>query len=52
MDAANIEKFLPSADAFIVGSAFKRGGHWTNAVDAAMVGKFIKSVERASRHAR
>ncbi|HEX3798913.1 MAG TPA: BtpA/SgcQ family protein [Verrucomicrobiae bacterium] len=52
MDAANIEKFLPSADAFIVGSAFKRGGHWTNAVDAAMVGKFMKSVERASRHAR
>jgi hypothetical protein len=48
MDAANIEKFLPSADAFIVGSAFKRGGHWMNAVDAAMAEKFMKSVRRAT----
>jgi hypothetical protein len=51
MDAANIAKFFPAADAFIVGSAFKRGGHWMNAVDAATVEKFMKSVQRATRHA-
>lgn len=47
MDVSNIEEFLPSADGFIVGSAFKRGGHWKQAVDAGMVKKFMKIAERA-----
>ncbi len=49
MDADNIEKFMAAADGFIVGSAFKRGGHWKNPVDAAMVKKFMKSAERGLR---
>jgi membrane complex biogenesis BtpA family protein len=44
MDAGNIGTFLPAADGFIVGSAFKRGGHWENGVDAALVKKFMKQV--------
>jgi uncharacterized protein len=49
MDAENIGKFLAAADGFIVGSAFKRGGHWKNAVDAGMVGRFMRRVERGGR---
>lgn len=44
MDAGNIKKFLPAADGFIVGSAFKKAGHWKNPVDARMVEKFMKQL--------
>jgi uncharacterized protein len=44
MDAGNIMEFLPAADGFIVGSAFKQGGHWKNAVDAGRVRAFMKKV--------
>jgi membrane complex biogenesis BtpA family protein len=46
MDADNIQEFLPVADGFIVGSAFKKDGHWKNAVDAGMVRAFMKKTSR------
>jgi membrane complex biogenesis BtpA family protein len=42
MDADNIAQFLPEADGFIIGSAFKRGGRWQNPVDARRVEAFMK----------
>jgi membrane complex biogenesis BtpA family protein len=44
MTAQNIEQFLPVADGFIVGSSFKRGGNWSNPVDAGKVKAFLKKV--------
>lgn len=37
LTADNIEKFYPTADAFIIGSYFKQGGDWRNKVDANRV---------------
>jgi hypothetical protein len=42
MDEANIQQFLPAADGFIVGSAFKKGGRWDNPVDPKKVKAFMK----------
>jgi membrane complex biogenesis BtpA family protein len=42
VDAANIGQFLAAADGFIVGSAFKQGGRWSNPVDAKRVRAFLK----------
>jgi membrane complex biogenesis BtpA family protein len=42
VDAANLGQFLPVADGFIVGSAFKAGGRWDRPVDAARVRAFMK----------
>jgi membrane complex biogenesis BtpA family protein len=39
--AENLPKFYPAADGFIVGSAFKRNGHWSEAVDARRVERFM-----------
>ena len=39
--AANLEQFFPAADGFIVGSEFKRGGHWAEAVDPKRVARFM-----------
>ncbi len=39
--AANLEQFSPAADGFIVGSEFKRGGHWANVVDVKRVERFM-----------
>jgi len=47
VDAKNFREFLPTADGFIIGSAFKRGGHWKNPVDAVAVKKFIRIVEKS-----
>jgi membrane complex biogenesis BtpA family protein len=44
MDAANIAQFLPAADGFIVGSAFKQGGRWKSPVDARRVREFMKKI--------
>jgi membrane complex biogenesis BtpA family protein len=44
--AANLKTFFAAADGFIIGSEFKAGGHWSRAVDAARVGKFM-AVHRA-----
>jgi hypothetical protein len=39
--AANVGEFLAEADGFIVGSEFKAGGHWSGAVDARRVRRFM-----------
>jgi hypothetical protein len=39
--AANLESFYAAADGFIIGSEFKKGGHWMNAVDAKRVERFM-----------
>jgi membrane complex biogenesis BtpA family protein len=40
----NIDKFLPIADAFIVGSSLKKQGNWMNQVDVERVKALIKRV--------
>ena len=39
--AANLKTFFTAADGFIIGSEFKAGGHWSRAVDARRVEKFM-----------
>ncbi len=39
--AANLEQSIADADGFIVGSEFKRGGHWAETVDARRVVRFM-----------
>lgn len=41
--AANVAAFRPHADGFIVGSEFKRRGHWAEAVDARRVTRFLRA---------
>lgn len=48
VDAANLAQFRPVADGFIIGSTFKQGGRWQNAVDPARVRAFMKAA-RSSR---
>lgn len=40
--AENVAGFLADADGFIVGSEFKRGGHWSGAVEARRIQRFMK----------
>jgi membrane complex biogenesis BtpA family protein len=40
----NIKKYLPIADAFIVGSSLKKEGRWMNEVDAERVKVFMKRI--------
>lgn len=42
----NLADFYHGADAFIVGSYFKHGGHWANPVDARRVEEFTKTAAR------
>ena len=42
--AANVREFRAMADGFIVGSEFKVGGHWSGAVDAKRVRRFMAVV--------
>lgn len=42
--AENIIKYLPVADAFIVGSSLKKEGNWMNEVDVERVKEFMKRV--------
>lgn len=46
--AANIAEFYEHADGFIVGSAFKLDGLWSNAIDASRVNAFMKVVRKFS----
>jgi hypothetical protein len=48
VDASNIDGFYSAADGFIIGSHFKAGGHWANAVDEERVKKFLEVVEHLS----
>ena len=43
---ANLKSFFAAADGFIVGSEFKQGGHWSRAVDAKRVGRFMAAHAR------
>ena len=40
----NISEFYNDADGFIIGSAFKLGGLWSNTIDPARIASFIKVV--------
>ena len=44
--AANVGEFFAEADGFIVGSEFKTGGHWSGAVDAKRVRRFMTAVAK------
>src|SRR5258705_4722364 len=42
----NIAEFYHEADGFIVGSAFKVDGHWSNTIDPPRVARFMTIVDR------
>ena len=42
----NIVEFYHEADGFIIGSAFKRDGLWSNTIDPARVASLMKAVQR------
>jgi membrane complex biogenesis BtpA family protein len=42
----NLERYYACADGFIVGSAFKRDGRWSEAVDARRVERFMEAHAR------
>ena len=46
--AANLKSFFAAADGFIVGSEFKQAGHWSRAVDAKRVQKFMAAHSKLS----
>jgi len=46
LTADNIEKYFPSADAFIIGSYFKQAGHWRNEVDADRVKALMNKINK------
>lgn len=41
--AENVAGFLADADGFIIGSEFKRGGHWSGTVEARRIQRFMKA---------
>ena len=43
---ANIDQFYNEADGFIIGSAFKVGGLWSNTIDPTRVTQFIHKLHR------
>jgi membrane complex biogenesis BtpA family protein len=45
-DAENLREFLPVADGFIIGSAFKQRGDWRKPVDPARVRKLMREARR------
>lgn len=46
--AGNVAGFRAQADGFIIGSEFKRGGHWSGAVDPKRVARFLRALRRAA----
>ncbi len=42
----NVERYLAVADGLIIGSYFKKGGHWTQGVDFERVRVFMERVNR------
>ncbi len=46
VDAENVASFLPVCDGLIVGSHFKRDGHWANPPDADRVRRFMDRVRK------
>lgn len=49
IDLLNIEEFWPFADAFIVGSSFKKEGYWENDVDPNRVSSFTKKINQLKK---
>ena len=45
--ADNVGEFAAMADGFIVGSEFKRDGHWANPVDGRRVRRFVRALATA-----
>ncbi len=46
VDDKNIRKFTKQADAFIMGSFFKKDGYWENEVDAKRVEKLLRQIKK------
>jgi membrane complex biogenesis BtpA family protein len=46
VDIDNIVSFYTAADGFIIGSFFKRDGHWANEVDAGRVERLMEAVNK------
>lgn len=46
VDTNNIADFYPITDGFIIGSAFKKDGHWINGVDKQRVKRLMKVVKQ------
>jgi uncharacterized protein len=44
--AENVDRYLAVADALIIGSYFKQGGHWTQGVDFERVKNFMEKVNK------
>ncbi|MFN8455105.1 MAG: BtpA/SgcQ family protein [Anaerolineae bacterium] len=42
----NVERYLAVADALIIGSYFKKGGHWIQGVDFERVKRFMEKVNK------
>lgn len=51
ISADNITEFYREADGFIVGSAFKVDGHWSNTIDPSRVEKFMAIVTKLRKTA-
>jgi hypothetical protein len=49
VDANNLAEFYSLADGFIIGTAFKKDGHWTNGVDKQRVKRLMKTVKQLAR---
>jgi len=47
--AANLEKYWPLADAFIVGSSLKKEGKWFNPPDQVRVDGLMETVRKLKR---
>lgn len=45
--AANVARFKPAADGFIIGSEFKVNGHWSGVVDRRRVARFLRALAKA-----
>lgn len=50
VDTANLADFYRAADGLIVGSHFKRDGHWTGPVDRERVERFMETVGKLRAH--
>ncbi len=50
ISAGNIAEFYDEADGFIIGSAFKVDGLWSNTVDRSRVTKFVSTVDKLRAH--
>jgi membrane complex biogenesis BtpA family protein len=46
VDASNLANFYQAADGFIIGSYFKRDGHWASDVDGERVKRLMEGVNR------